>query len=222
MKGKLIKVDDKWYVEYTGVSYKGSNPKRLGSYTKKVEKKTLPLLMDSTTFPKDSSNFVIGSRIDFKEVLINPMGREVDPNNLGQNHSDCVWCAKLVEGKEEQKQYLIDMMKQDEELGLYGEVHSKQGMSLTSDYIQNIGKEIKVEDIFNDEKRENIKKFIDEIKNPSEPNQALKDAAERLKGLSLVNPAHLEMTSNGHGEFPDGYKLTEKGIQYIIEQLNKE
>ena len=30
------------------------------------------------------------------------------------------------------------------------------------------------------------------------------------------------MTSNGHGEFPDGYKLTEKGIQYIIEQLNKE
>jgi hypothetical protein len=30
------------------------------------------------------------------------------------------------------------------------------------------------------------------------------------------------MTSNGHGEFPDSYKLTEKGIQYIIEQLNKE
>jgi hypothetical protein len=30
------------------------------------------------------------------------------------------------------------------------------------------------------------------------------------------------MTDNGHGEFPDGYKLTEKGIQYIIEQLNKE
>jgi hypothetical protein len=28
--------------------------------------------------------------------------------------------------------------------------------------------------------------------------------------------------SDGHGEFPDGYKLTEKGIQYIIEQLNKE
>ena len=42
-------------------------------------------------------------------------------------------------------------------------------------------KEIKIEDIFNDEKRENIKKFIDEIKNPSEPNQALKDAAEKYK-----------------------------------------
>ena len=39
--------------------------------------------------------------------------------------------------------------------------------------------EIKLEKIFNDEKRENIKKFIDEIKNPSQPNQALIDAAER-------------------------------------------
>ena len=62
--------------------------------------------------------------------------------------------------KEEQKQHLIDMMKGDEELGMYDE-----------------SREIKIEDIFNDEKRENIKKFIDEIKNPSEPNQALKEAA---------------------------------------------
>ena len=51
-------------------------------------------------------------------------------------------------------------------------------------------KEIKVEDIFNDEKRENIKKFIDEIKNPSEPNQALKDAAERLKGKELFKESN--------------------------------
>jgi hypothetical protein len=84
--------------------------------------------------------------------------------------------------KEEQKQHLIDMMKGDEELGLY--------------------------DIFNDEKREGVKRVIHQHKT--------------LKGLSLVNPLHLQMTSNGHGEFPDGYKLTEKGIQYIIEQLNKE
>ena len=51
-------------------------------------------------------------------------------------------------------------------------------------------KEIKIEDIFNDEKRENIKKFIDEIKNPSEPNQALKDAAERLKGKELFKESN--------------------------------
>jgi hypothetical protein len=71
-----------------------------------------------------------------------------------------------------------------------------------------MAKEIKVEDVFNDEKREGVKRVINQHK--------------VLKGLSLINPLHLQMTSNGHGEFPDGYKLTEKGVQYIIEQLNKE
>jgi hypothetical protein len=114
--------------------------------------------------------------------LFNPMGRQVDPNDLGQNHSKCVWKYKIITTKEEQKQHIVDMMKGDEELGLY--------------------------DIFNDEKREGVKRVIHQHK--------------VLKGLSLVNPLHLRMTDNGHGEFPDGYKLTEKGIQYIIEQLNKE
>ena len=123
--------------------------------------------------------------------LFNPMGRQVDPNDLGQNHSKCVWKYKIITTKEEQKQHLIDMMKGDEELGLYDE-----------------SREIKLEDVFNDEKREGAKRVIHQHK--------------VLKGLSLVNPLHLQMTSNGHGEFPDGYKLTEKGIQYIIEQLNKE
>jgi hypothetical protein len=194
MKGKLNKINGKWFVEYSISSYSGGNPKQLGSYTKKVEKKTLPLLMDSSTFPKDRINFVIDSRVDFKEVLINPMGREVDPNNVGQNQSKCIWYAKpYLDEKEEQKQHLIDIMKSDEELGLYDEPGIK---------------EIKIEDVFNDEKREKVKEVIHQHK--------------VLKGLSLVNPAHLIMTSDGYGEFPDGYKLTEKGIQYIIEQLNKE
>jgi hypothetical protein len=114
--------------------------------------------------------------------LFNPMGRQVDPNDLGQNHSKCVWKYKIITTKEEQKQHIVDMMKGDEELGLY--------------------------DIFNDEKREGVKRVILQHK--------------VLQGLSLINPLHLRMTDNGHGEFPDGYKLTEKGIQYIIEQLNKE
>jgi hypothetical protein len=67
--------------------------------------------------------------------------------------------------------------------------------------------EIKVEEVFNEEKKKGVKQVIHQHK--------------VLQGLSLVNPLHLQMTSNGHGEFPDGYKLTEKGIQYIIEQLNK-
>jgi predicted nuclease of restriction endonuclease-like (RecB) superfamily len=75
-------------------------------------------------------------------------------------------------------------------------------------YVNFFDREIKLEDVFNDEKREGAKRVIHQHK--------------VLKSLSLVNPAHLEMTSNGHGEFPDGYKLTHKGILYIIEQLNKE
>ena len=72
--------------------------------------------------------------------------------------------------KKEQKQHLIDMMKSDEELGLYDE-----------------SQEIKLEEVFNDEKKENIKKFIDEINNPSEPNKALKDAAERISKEHYVD-----------------------------------
>lgn len=148
MKGKLNKIDDKWVVEYSEWITKGGKKGVLGGYTRSIKTKTLPLLMDSTTFPKDRREFVIGSRVKFKEVLLNPMGREVDPSNLGQNHSDCVWYAKIVDEKEEpkkvlteediwskedidvvtdyinkeqQKQHLIDMMKGDEELGLYDE-----------------------------------------------------------------------------------------------------
>ena len=49
--------------------------------------------------------------------------------------------------KEEQKQHLIDVMKSDEELGLYDE-----------------SREIKLEDVFNDEKREGVKELIDKHK----------------------------------------------------------
>jgi hypothetical protein len=215
MKGKLIKVDDKWYVEYTGVSYKGGNPKRLGSYTKKFEKKTLPLHPNFVTMTDyvwvKGVKVYDGGKVKFTEVLVNPMGREVDSNDLGQNHSKCVWYVRpYLDKKEEQKQHLIDMMKGDEELGLYDDNFDSalDSFKKTLNKKYDESREIKVEEVFNDEKREGVKRVIHQHK--------------VLKSLSLVNPAHLEMTSNGHGEFPDGYKLTEKGIQYIIEQLNKE
>jgi hypothetical protein len=60
-----------------------------------------------------------------------------------------------------------------------------------------------------------------------EPSKFWSESDERVRlrevltNLSLVNPHHLKMTSDGYGEFPDGYKLTDKGIQYIIEQIKK-
>ena len=115
-----------------------------------------------------------------------------------------------MKNKEEQKQHLIDMMKSDEELGLYDDNFDSalDSFKKTLNKKYDESREIKFEDVFNDEKIEWAKRVIHQHK--------------VLKSLSLVNPAHLQMTSNGHGEFPDGYKLTEKGIQYIIEQLNKE
>ena len=209
MKGRLKKIDDKWAVEYSTSSYSGGNPKVLGSYTKKTQIKTLPLTPKDQGYMNCFLYVDKDNRVDFKEVLINPMGREVDPNDLSQNHSKCVWCAELTydeDGvKDEQKQHLIDMMKGDEELGVYEQIDQNNPVTKGSTALV---KEIKLEDVFNDEKREKVKQVIHQHK--------------VLKDLTLINPSHLEMTSNGHGEFPDGYKLTEKGIQYIIEQLNKE
>ena len=42
---------------------------------------------------------------------------------------------------------------------------------------------------------------------------------EVLKDLELINPAHLTMTSNGHGEFPNSYKLTDKGVEVLEEKI---
>jgi len=118
--------------------------------------------------------------------------------------------------KEEQKKILIDMMKLDEESGLYDDIEINRialickdcGDSLedctciedTIDFPKQEDEfcyysglpsptayskeEIKLEEVFNDEKKENIKKFIDEIKNPSEPNQVLKDASQRLEQIT--------------------------------------
>jgi hypothetical protein len=238
MKGKLEKIGDKWFVRY--VRSEGGGSFRLPLHPNFVE-------MTDFVYIKNE-RFYDGNEIDFTEALVNPMGRDVDPNDLGQNHSLCKWYARphllergiIIPHKEEQKQHLIDMMKSDEELGLYDEPKQELSVRLqnslkqfnltleeamnTETYkLKQIGfgnrsiielqsfkpkQEIKLEDIFNDEKREGAKRVIHQHK--------------VLKGLYLINPAHLEMTSNGHGEFPDGYKLTHKGIQYIIEQLNKD
>ena len=128
--------------------------------------------------------------------------------------------------KKEQKQHLIDMMKSDEELGLYDE-----------------SQEIKLEEVFNDEKKENIKKFIDEINNPSEPNKALKDAAERLKGKELFKESNdrarkilseiksLPIQERSYSEedmiefgkfiFKNTLLVNVKGVEGILEQFKK-
>ena len=40
-----------------------------------------------------------------------------------------------------------------------------------------------------------------------------------LSNITLVEPLHISLSENGHTHFPNSYKLTDKGINYIIEQL---
>ena len=63
--------------------------------------------------------------------------------------------------------------------------------------------------------------IIEGAKWQQERSYSEEDMRASLADFLLINPTHLQMTSNGHGEFPDGYKLTEKGISYIIEQFKK-
>lgn len=40
---------------------------------------------------------MIDTEVDCKLILINPMGREVDPNDLSKNLSSCEWFAKIID-----------------------------------------------------------------------------------------------------------------------------
>ena len=85
--------------------------------------------------------------------------------------------------------------------------------------------EIKLEEVFNDEKKENIKKFIDEINNPSEPNDKLKQAFEKY---SEYLEDYENKNTYEHG-FKDGakwqqeqYTIEEQHVGHTIDELDKE
>ena len=85
--------------------------------------------------------------------------------------------------------------------------------------------EIKLEEVFNDEKKENIKKFIDEINNPSEPNNKLKQAFEKY---SEYLEDYENKNTYEHG-FKDGakwqqeqYTIEEQHVGHTIDELDKE
>ena len=55
--------------------------------------------------------FVKNPSCEFVEIiygLFNPMGRQVDPNNLGQNHSQCIWKHKIIIPQEKPKEETIE------------------------------------------------------------------------------------------------------------------
>ena len=76
------------------------------------------------------------------------------------------------------KQALIDMMKSDEELGLYDDIEINRIELVCKDCSDSLEDCTCIKSTI-DFPKEDIEIFINGLENPSEPNQALKDAAER-------------------------------------------
>lgn len=53
----------------------------------------------------------------------------------------------------------------------------------------------------------------------SENNLLKNKIMANLKNIMLINPLHIELVSDGFGEFPNGYKLTEEGANFIKNTL---
>jgi hypothetical protein len=182
MKGKLEKIGNEWYVKY--VHYDGGGSFRLPLHPNFVT-------MTDYVWVKGIKVYN-GDEVEFTEVLVNPMGREMDQNDVGQNQSKCIWYAKpYLDEKEEQKQHIVDMMKSDEELGLYDEPNRK---------------EIKLEDVFNEEKKKGVKELID--KHKQERMYSKEDMAESFMACWKAN-------------VPEGFEC-KLSFNEWFEQLNKE
>ena len=132
-----------------------------------------------------SCEFVEVRKEKYSERFDNDKSPIGNPNTWGNR-----WL--IIIPKEEQKKILIDMMKDDEELGLYDDIKVNRIKLVCKDCSDSLEdctcivstidfprQEIKLEEVFNDDKKENIKKFIDEINNPSQPNDKLKQAFEK-------------------------------------------
>jgi len=127
--------------------------------------------------------FVKNSSCEEVEViygLYNPMGRKVSSEKVSENHSQCIWKHKIIIPKEEPKQHLTDIMKQDEELGLYEQTKCYCGHTTTCDCVPE------------EPKQENINALDFEVNALKREIKVLKHQQERSYSEEKVLPL-LEM-----------------------------
>jgi hypothetical protein len=106
-----------------------------------------------------------------------------------------IWKKYIIIPKEEQKQHLIDMMRNDEELGLYEE--PKQEMK-SSD--------------------EDAKIFIDALIKAPEPNEKLKDAFRNYNKQETLEELYLNQLIN---EISRGFLLDKKTAKEVAIKYSK-
>ena len=180
-----IKEGDSYIRIDTGLffkSLKGSNPNIIKKYCKKIILTTDPQLIADGIQAIDD---------EFLEWFVkNPSCEEVEVNKLCygalSGYADAGY--KIITPKEQQKQHLIDMMKADEELGLYDE--DSPAYNHQARLVHDLGKKIKLkqesfkhkvevlskEEIL--ENRSNAYEFIDFDK-----QETLEEAAEKYSIL---------------------------------------
>ena len=115
----------------------------------------------------------------------NPSCKYVETYSLGIENSDTGesghYKYEIIIPKGEQKQHIIDIMKSDEELGLYEQTKCYCGHTTTCDCGPE--QEITLEDIFNEEKKQGVKELIDKHK-----QETLEEAAIIYAHKSFVWP----------------------------------
>jgi hypothetical protein len=115
---------------------------------------------------------------DFLEWFVkNPSCESVETYSLGIENGETGesyhYKYEIIITKEQQKKHIIDIMKSDEELGLYEQTKCYCGHTTTCDCGPE--QEITLVDIFNEEKRQGVKELIDKHK-----QETLEEAAENF------------------------------------------
>ena len=135
--------------------------------------------------------------VDFTKIYLSNNGQWKEVLLPSEWEVDTKVAYKIIIPKEEPKQ--------EDEFCYYS------GLPSPAAYLKE---EIKLEEVFNDDKKENIKKFIDEINNPSQPNDKLKQAFEKY---SEYLEDYENKNTYEHG-FKDGAKCQQE-IMYSEEEV---
>ncbi len=53
----------------------------------------------------------------------------------------------------------------------------------------------------------------------NETKYTIGELMEALQEIKIINPYHIELTNNGHGELYDAYKLTRAGAKRLEKQI---
>jgi hypothetical protein len=54
-----------------------------------------------------------------------------------------------------------------------------------------------------------------------ETKYTIGELMEALQEIKIIEPYHIELTDNGHGEFPNTYKLTREGAKRLETKITE-